>query len=76
MTIRNTKITESSYEAARDYLQGQLERHSWWPTEQPGLARQEFKLMQGDARALNVWCKKWLDSGQMQQLAKAMHNHD
>lgn len=32
--------------------------------------------MQGDPRALNVWCKKWLDSAQMRQLAKAMQNHD
>ena len=32
------KITESELEAARHYLQQQLEAHSWWPKEQPGEA--------------------------------------
>jgi hypothetical protein len=66
------KITESEFAAARDYLQKQLEGHSWWPKEQPGQARQEFNVMKANATALNVWCKKWLDSGQLRQLEKAI----
>jgi hypothetical protein len=66
------KITESNLEAARHYLQQQLETHSWWPKEQPGEARHEFTLMKANAVSLSVWCNKWLDSGQRRQLEKAL----
>jgi hypothetical protein len=66
------KITESDLEAARHYLQQQLETHSWWPKEQPGEARHEFTLMKANAVSLSVWCEKWLDSGQLRQLEKAL----
>jgi hypothetical protein len=65
-------ITESEFVAARKYLQKQLEGYSWWPKEQPGQAREEFKVMKANVTALNVWCKKWLDSGQLRQLEKAI----
>jgi len=39
------KITETELDAARHYLQQQLETHSWWPKEQPVEARHEFTLM-------------------------------
>ncbi len=65
-------ITESELEAARHYLQQQLETHSWWPKEQPEKALHEFTLMKADAIPLNVWCEKWLDSGQQRLLAKAL----
>ena len=68
----NMKITESELEAARHYLQQQLETHSWWPKEQPGEARHEFTLMKANAISLNVWCEKWLDSGQWRLLEKAL----
>jgi len=66
------KITETELDAARHYLQQQLETHSWWPKEQPGEARHEFTLMKANAISLNIWCEKWLDSGQWRLLAKAL----
>ncbi|MDD5461164.1 MAG: hypothetical protein PHG00_05975 [Methylococcales bacterium] len=66
------KITESELEAARHYLQQQLETHSWWPKEQPGKALHEFTLMKDTAVSLNVWCERWLDSGQRRLLEKAL----
>jgi len=66
------KITETELEAARHYLQQQLDAHSWWPKEQPGEARHEFSLMKDSTISLNVWCERWLDSGQQRQLEKAL----
>jgi hypothetical protein len=43
------KITKAELEAARHYLQQQLETHSWRPKEQPGEARHEFTLMKANA---------------------------
>lgn len=65
-------LSESNIQYAREYLQEQFVRHSWWPTEQPGLAQQEFQLMQGSAYALGVWCEKWLNSSQIRQLEKTL----
>ena len=66
------KITETELDAARHYLQQQLETHSWWPKEQPGEARHEFALMKDSAISLNVWCERWLDSRQLRLLEKAL----
>ena len=66
------KINDQNFAAACDYLQKQLATRSWWPREQPGLAKQEFKQMQGNAVSLNIWCEKWLDGGQCRQLEKAI----
>ena len=67
-------ITESELKAACEYLQSQFAAHTWWPKEQPGQALHEFELMQGSVAALNVWCQRWLDSGQLRQLKKALRH--
>jgi hypothetical protein len=72
MANLNKTISETNIQVAREYLEKQLDTHSWWPKEQPGLAKQEFKLMQGSAEALDVWCEKWLDSSQLRQLEKKL----
>ncbi len=72
MKKHDMKITETELEAARHYLQQQLETHTWWPKEQPGEAKHEFTLMKDNVISLNVWCERWLDSGQQRQLAKAL----
>lgn len=72
MKKHEMKITETELEAARHYLQQQLETHTWWPKEQPGEAKHEFTLMKDNVISLNVWCERWLDSGQQRQLAKAL----
>ena len=72
MKKHEMKITETELEAARHYLQQQLETHTWWPKEQPGEAKHEFTLMKDNVISLNVWCERWLDSGPQRQLAKAL----
>jgi hypothetical protein len=72
MKKHNIKITDTELEAACHYLQQQLETHTWWPKEQPGEAKHEFTLMKDNAISLNVWCERWLDSGQQRQLEKAI----
>lgn len=72
MKKHEMKITETELEAARHYLQQQLETHTWWPKEQPGEAKHEFTLMKDNVISLNVWCERWLDSGQQRQLAKSL----
>ena len=72
MKEHNIEITETELEAACRYLQQQLETHSWWPKEQPGEAKHEFALMKDSAVSLNVWCDRWLDSGQCRSLEKAL----
>jgi hypothetical protein len=73
MNRNSIRITETELEAARHYLQQQLETHSWWPKEQPGEAMHEFTLMKDSAVSLNIWCERWLDSGQQKKLAKALN---
>ena len=72
MKDHHIKITESELDTARRYLQQQLETHTWWPKEQPGEAKHEFALMKDSSVSLNVWCERWLDSGQQKQLAKVL----
>jgi hypothetical protein len=72
MKEHNLKITDTELQAARHYLQQQLETHTWWPREQPGEAKHEFALMKDSAMSLNVWCERWLDSGQLRLLEKAL----
>lgn len=67
-----TKLDENQLHFARNYLNEQFSIKSWWPKAQPGLAKQEFLLMQGSTIALNIWCEKWLDYGQYRKLEKAI----
>ncbi|MEQ1638636.1 MAG: hypothetical protein ABL903_18380 [Methylococcales bacterium] len=66
------KINASDLTRAQNYIQRQFDTRSWWPKEQPELAKHEFNLMQHDATALNVWCEKWLDAGQCKKLEKSI----
>ncbi|MFW5443166.1 MAG: hypothetical protein ACKE51_02515 [Methylococcaceae bacterium] len=68
------KITDSNLERACKYLQNRLDIRSWWPKAQPGQAKNEFKLMSGSAGALNVWCERWLDLGQLKKLEREIKN--
>ncbi len=67
-------IKDSEVDAACHYIRRQMDYHSWWPTAQPGEARQQFELMNGSATALNVWCKRWLDEHQCRQLEKCVRD--
>jgi hypothetical protein len=70
MNSKKINLTDSDLSKARNYITKQFEAHSWWPTEQPGKAKQEFDLMKGSATALNVWCERWLDDGQCKKLER------
>ena len=64
------KINETELTIAKDYIQEQFDAHTWWPKEQPEIAKHEFNLMNGSAPALSLWCEKWLDDGQCKKLDK------
>ena len=72
MNSKNIDITEEQLSKACDYISKQFVAHSWWPCEQPGEAKREFDLMKGSATTLNVWCERWLNIQQCQNLAKAL----
>lgn len=65
-------LEESDLQAACNYIQRQMDAHSWWPKEAPGEAREQFELMRGTAHALNVWCDRWLDEGQCKKLEESI----
>lgn len=70
MRPKHIIATEDELAKARDYIARQFAAHSWWPREQPGEAKREFDLMKDSAVSLNVWCERWLDTGQCQKLKK------
>ena len=65
-------LTEHEVEAACNYIERQMDSHSWWPKEQPGEAKREYELMKGSALALNEWCGRWLDESQCKKMEKAV----
>jgi hypothetical protein len=65
-------ISEDNLAKASDYIARQFANHSWWPREQPYLAKQEFDLMKDSAISLSIWCRRWLDSGQIFKLKRAL----
>ena len=70
--MKATNITDNNLQMACDYLKKQFAAKSWWPKANPGLAKQEFLLMNGSPVALNIWCERWLDAGQCRKLNKAI----
>lgn len=72
MNSNKIAVKETELPAACDHISKQFAAHSWWPCEQPGEAKREFKLMNGSATALNVWCEKWLNVEQCQKLEKSL----
>lgn len=74
MNSKKINLTEADLSKARNYIAGQFAAHSWWPAEQPGVAKREFDLMKGSATALNVWCERWLDEGQCKKMEKELRS--
>lgn len=72
MSSKKIDLTEAELSEACGYIAKQFSAHSWWPCEQPGEAQREFDLMKGSATALNVWCERWLDAGQIKKLKQAL----
>lgn len=63
---------DKNQQQIRDYITKQFDNLSWWPTEGPLQAREEFEALDGSAASLEEWCKAWLDGGQWRQLRVAM----
>jgi hypothetical protein len=68
--MKRFKLDGTNLAPAVDYIRDQFDTRSWWPKEQPQLAKEEFLQMQQSPDALNAWCEKWLYSGQWRQLEK------
>ncbi len=60
--------------ACCEYIQQQMEKNSWWPTQAPGEAKEQFELMKGSTLGLGQWCERWLDEGQLQKLSDAIRD--
>lgn len=72
MAKKTFPIEDKNQQQIRDYITKQFSNLSWWPTEGPLQAREEFEALDGSAASLEEWCKAWLDSGQWRQLRVAM----
>jgi hypothetical protein len=72
MVKKTLPIEEKNQQQIRDYITKQFNNLSWWPTEGPLQAREEFEALDGSAASLEEWCMSWLDSGQWRQLKVAM----
>lgn len=65
-------IDAANQAAVRAYIRQQFERLSWWPTQGPLQAKEEFEQLPDSPDALTRWCEKWLDGGQWRQLKIAV----
>ncbi|MFM2004719.1 MAG: hypothetical protein RLZZ09_374 [Pseudomonadota bacterium] len=72
MDKKTFPIEDKNQQQIRDYITKQFDNLSWWPTEGPLQAREEFEALDGSAASLEEWCKAWLDGGQWRQLRVAM----
>ena len=72
MAKKTFPIEDMNQQQIRDYITKQFSNLSWWPTEGPLQAREEFEALEGSAAALEEGCKAWLDGGQWRQLRLAM----
>jgi hypothetical protein len=75
MTKRSFDIDASNLAAVTAYILRQFDQLSWWPTEGPEQAKEEFRKMQGSPHELQQWCEKWLNGGQWRQLRNALRNN-
>lgn len=74
MSRASFPIDAANLDAARAYIRQQFERLSWWPTQEPHQAREEFEQLPDTPEALVRWCEKWLDGGQWRQLKIAVQD--
>lgn len=72
MSKQSFAIDASNIEAVKGYIRQQFEQRSWWPTEGPLQAKEDFERMQGSPEHVTEWCEKWLDGGQWRALEKAV----
>ncbi len=72
MTKTTFPIDHENIAAVRNYIAGELATKSWWPTEGPRQAEEEFERMKHQVDSLADWCTRWLNSSQWRQLRKAV----
>ncbi|CAL1238958.1 hypothetical protein [Candidatus Methylocalor cossyra] len=67
-------IDAAQVERIQAYVRRQFASLSWWPTEEPLRARQEFEAVGNSPEALAAWCEKWLNAGQRRQLEQHLRD--
>lgn len=72
MTKKTFLIDHANLAAVRNHIAGELATKSWWPTEGPRQAEEEFERMKHQPDMLAEWCSKWLNSSQWRQLRKGV----
>jgi hypothetical protein len=75
MTKRMFSIDHSNIELVRNHIREEFANKSWWPTEGPRQAEEEFERMKNRPETLADWCEKWLDGSQWRQLKNALDQH-
>jgi hypothetical protein len=73
MTKRIFSIDHNNVAVVREHIASEFATKSWWPTEGPSQAEEEFERMQHRPDTLADWCAKWLDGSQWRQLQKAVN---
>ena len=68
MSKQTFPIDSSNLEEVRQHIRQQFENLSWWPTQGPMQAKNEFENMQSRADTLVEWCERWLDGSQWRHL--------
>jgi hypothetical protein len=74
MAKHSFPIEASNLEAARSYILEQFDTKSWWPTQGPLQAKEEFEQLPATPEALLAWGEKWLDGSQWRQLKNAVED--
>lgn len=72
MTKPTFHIDARNMKAVREHIAEAFATQSWWPTQGPLEAQEEFGRAQHNPSTLADWCAKWLDSGQWRQLKRAV----
>lgn len=72
MSRASFPIDAANMAAAKAHIRQRFDRLSWWPTQGPLQAREEFERLPDTPEALARWCEKWMDGGQWRQLKSAV----
>lgn len=76
MTKNTFAINTKNMKAVGEHIQEQFSNKSWWPTQGPMQAKEEFEQARHNPSTLADWCAKWLDGSQWKQLQTAVTRPD
>jgi hypothetical protein len=75
MSKKLVSIDDQNIKAVRDHISEEFAAKSWWPTEGPRQAEEEFETMKHGPETLADWCEKWLDASQWRKLKVAVEKN-